>query len=127
MKLKQLIIENFKGIKYLEILFINLITIISGQNATGKTTVLDAICWLLFGKDSHGNSKFEIRELDENGEKVHYTDISVTAVIEVDGDERTIQRKQVENWVKKRGQEDRELSGNKDNYFINGFPKSAKE
>ena len=127
MKLKHLIIENFKGIKYLEIIFINLITIISGQNATGKTTVLDAICWLLFGKDSHGNSKFEIRELDENGEKVHYTDISVTAVIEVDGDKRTIQRKQVENWVKKRGQEERELSGNKDNYFINGFPKSAKE
>ena len=127
MILKKIIIENFKGIHYLEIDFQKNLVIISGRNATGKTTILDAWFWLLFGKNSQGDSKFEIRELDRAGNKVHQTEISVTAIVDLDGEEKTITRKQTENWVKKRGQQDRELSGNKDSFEINGFPKSKTE
>lgn len=119
--------ENFKGIKSFHLDFKDGTNIISGRNATGKTTLIDGIWWLLFGKDSHGNSKFEIRELDKDGNKVHHTKISVTLVAEIDGTETTLQRTQEEKWVKKRGQEEQEFSGNKDSYLINGFPKSARE
>jgi len=126
-KFKSLSFENFKGIRNLQIDFNDLANVISGRNATGKTTVIDSIWWLFFGTDSHGNSKFEIRELDSNGDKVHHTKISVTLVAEIDGTETTLQRIQEEKWVKKRGQEEQEFSGNKDSYLINGFPKSARE
>ena len=126
-KFKQAIYENFKGVRSLTIDFKDVLNIICGRNATGKTTLLDGIWWLFFGKDSHGNSKFEIRELDKDGNKVHHTKISVTLVAEIDGTETTLQRIQEEKWVKKRGQEEQEFSGNKDSYLINGFPKSARE
>lgn len=126
-KFKSLSLENFKGIRNLQIDFKDLINLICGRNATGKTTVIDSVWWLVFGKDSHGNSKFEIRELDSNGNKVHHTKISVTLVADLDGTETTLQRIQEEKWVKKRGQEEQEFSGNKDSYLINGFPKSARE
>ena len=45
--LKQLILKNFKGIKDLTIDF-GKTTDISGENATGKTSVFDAFTWLLF-------------------------------------------------------------------------------
>lgn len=126
-KFKQATYENFKGVRSLTIDFKDAINIIYGRNATGKTTLIDGIWWLFFGTDSHGNSKFEIRELDSNGDKVHHTKISVTLVADVDGTETTLQRTQEEKWVKKRGQEEQEFSGNKDSYLINGFPKSARE
>ena len=127
MILKKIIIDNFKGIHHLEIDFQKNLVTISGRNATGKTTVLDAWFWLLFGKNSQGDSKFEIRELDHDGNKIHQTEISVTAIVDLDGEEKTITRQQTENWVKKRGQQDRELSGNKDSFEINGFPKNKTE
>lgn len=126
-KFKQAIFENFKGVRSFTIDFKDAVNIIFGRNATGKTTLIDGIWWLFFGTDSHGNSKFEIRELDKDGNKVHHTKISVTLVAEIDGTETTIQRIQEEKWVKKRGQEEQEFSGNKDSYLINGFPKSARE
>lgn len=124
---KRVTIENFKGIKKLEIVFKDGKTIICGQNATGKTSVFDAICYLLFGKDSLGREKFNIRELDANGEKVHYTEIVVYGECEVDGKPYTFKKTQKENWVKARGSENPELKGNVNVCEINGFPKSDSE
>ena len=50
-QLKKLVLKDFKGIKNLEIDFSEN-TSISGDNATGKTTIFDAYSWLLWGKDS---------------------------------------------------------------------------
>ena len=49
--LNKIKINHFKGIKSLETKFTHN-TNIYGDNATGKTTVMDAFLWLLFGKDS---------------------------------------------------------------------------
>ena len=127
MILKKLAIKNFKGIHNLDATFNDMLTTISGRNATGKSSIVDAWFWLLFGKNQYGDTKFEIRELNADGEKVHMTEISVEAVIEHEGREIILTRTQVENWVKKRGQEERELSGNKDSFMINGYPKSKAE
>lgn len=124
--LKNLTIENFKGIKKMSIDF-SLLIFICGANATGKTTVFDALCWLLFGKDSLDREKFEIRELDQNGNKVHNTEISVTGTFMKDDAEIVFKRTQKENWVKKRGSDAPTLQGNVNSMEINGYPMSDSE
>lgn len=127
-RLKKLELNNFKGIKSLSLHFGDN-SMISGANATGKTTVFDAFCWLLFGKDSMGVEKFSIRPLDENGDLIHNVEISVEAVIESveDGERYALKKKQKENWIKKRGSENPVLQGNVNEYSVNGYPQSEKQ
>lgn len=127
LEIKKILIENFKGIQKLEVDFNNGVTKICGENAVGKTSVFDAICWLFFGKDSYDREKFNIRPLDSNGEKVHHIEISVSAEISVDGKTMKLSKIQKENWVKARGSENPELKGNVNVCEINGFPKSDSE
>ena len=49
--IKKLSFKNFKGFKGKEIDFEKDVTNISGDNATGKTTIFDGFSWLLWGKD----------------------------------------------------------------------------
>ncbi len=65
-KVKSLHIENFKGCREMDISFAETAKIY-GQNASGKTTIVDAFMWLLFDKNSAGDSKFQVRPLDESG------------------------------------------------------------
>lgn len=126
MQIKSLHMENFKGCKERTIEFSE-ITSICGQNATGKTTVFDAFTWLLFGKDSFGRDKFDIRPLDEDGNQIHNIDITVEAVINHNNQDYAVKKVQREKWTKKRGAEEPELSGNTNLYEIDGYPKSEKE
>ena len=68
-RLKELHLENFKCHKNLTIAFDGRDTSIYGDNATGKTSVYDALTWLLFGKDSLGNGEkaIEIKPLGTDG------------------------------------------------------------
>ena len=60
--LKSLTLKNFKGIKDLQIDF-SKVTNIYGENATGKTTIVDSFMWLLFGKDSKDRKDFDIKTI----------------------------------------------------------------
>ncbi|WP_346935348.1 AAA family ATPase [Clostridium sp.] len=124
--LKKLALKNFKGIKDLSIDF-GKVTSISGKNATGKTTIVDAFTWLLFGKDSKDRTTFNIKTLDESGEELHGLEHSITGILEVDGQVVTLQRLYKEKWVKQRGQAQAELKGHTTEYFINEVPSSMKE
>lgn len=125
-KLKEIILKNFKGVKDLEIKFGNL-TDILGANATGKTTINDAFTWLLFGKDSKDRKDFNIKTLDEEGNELHGLEHSVTGLLEVDGQVIRLQRIYKEKWTKTRGQAKAELKGHTSEYFINEVPSSQKE
>ena len=59
LKLMDLEIRNFKGCESLSLPLDGRSASIYGDNAAGKTTVYDALTWLLFGKDSRGNGSFE--------------------------------------------------------------------
>ena len=120
------LIKNFKGIKELYVNFSDNTTIF-GKNATGKTTIVDAVTYCLFGTDSLGNSKFEIRPLDKNGNKIHNIVISVCLFLRIDGKKTELKRELSENWVKKRGSENPVLQGNIGSYEIDGYPRSEKD
>ena len=55
-----LTLRNFKGIKDLKLIPGGNNLNIYGDNATGKTTIMDAFLWLLFDKDSANSSNFNI-------------------------------------------------------------------
>ena len=82
MKLTKLELLNFKGLKSFAI-NINGDVVIRGDNATGKTTVFDSVCWLLFGKDSLDRADFEIKTLD-GGEPIHKVNHEVTGTFTLD-------------------------------------------
>ena len=125
-KLLKMHIHNFKGCKDREIAFGDR-TSIKGANATGKTTVFDAFTWLLFGKDSLGSAKFDIRPLDADGNMINNLEISVEATIRVDDEEYALKKTQKQVWRKKRGTDTTEFQGNVNEFEINGYPKSEKE
>lgn len=125
-KLLKMHIQNFKGCKDREIDFGDR-TNIKGANATGKTTVFDAFTWLLFGKDSLGSAKFDIRPLDADGNMINNLEISVEALIRVDDEEYALKKTQEQVWRKKRGTDTTEFQGNVNEFEINGYPRSEKE
>lgn len=125
-ELKKIHIQNFKGCVDKTISFGDN-TRIFGANATGKTTVFDALSWLLFNRDSLGNTQFDIRQKDKDGNIVHHIEIDVQATIMIDGNEYVLRKVQKEKWVKKRGADTREFQGNVNEFEINGYPKSEKE
>ena len=120
-------IRNFKGIKKFDLKLNPAETMLCGRNAVGKSSVIDLIWWVLFGKNAAGESNFDCRTLDGDGNKVHFIDIEGVVGANVDGTQYEIKRIQKEKWVKRRGQEDQEFAGNINEYSVNGYPKSEKE
>jgi ATPase involved in DNA repair len=83
--LHRLILQNFKGFTFL-LDAGDYDTNVYGANATGKTTLADAVSWLLFDKDSLGRSDFEIKNLDAMGNEEHGLDHSVEGLFTVNGE-----------------------------------------
>lgn len=125
MKLTKLELLNFKGLKSFAI-NINGDVVIRGDNATGKTTVFDSVCWLLFGKDSLDRADFEIKTL-EAGEPIHKVNHEVTGTFTLD-EGGTVELKRVyrEKYSSPRGGEVT-LTGHTTDYFVDGVPKKEKE
>ena len=125
MKLTKLELLNFKGLKAFTINF-NGDVIIRGDNATGKTTVFDSVCWLLFGKDSLDRADFEIKTI-EAGEPIPKVNHEVTGTFTLD-EGGTVELKRVyrEKYSSPRGGEVT-MTGHTTDYFVDGVPKKEKE
>lgn len=102
--LDRLTIHEFKGINTLYLRFDGANAVISGANATGKTTVYDALLWLLFGKDSQDSANFNVKPLDASGNKIPGTEPEVIAEICFDGKPYTLRKSLKEIWRKPTGQ-----------------------
>lgn len=120
-------LKNFKGIKELDIIFDGKDANIYGRNATGKTTIFDAFKWLFFDKDSNDRKDFNIKTLDENNNPIHYLEHEVEATLIVDGQDINFKKMLKEKWVKKRGQEQQEFSGHETSYWIDEVPIKKKD
>lgn len=119
-------LRNFKGIASRDIEFGD-VTTISGDNATGKTTIFDAFTWLLFGKNSGDAKEFNIKTLDAHNHPIHRLEHEVTALLEVEGRVMKLRRVFKEKWVKKRGSESAEFTGHETEFFIDDVPLSQSE
>lgn len=126
-RLMQLKLKNFKGIKDLTIDFKGESTNIFGANATGKTTVFDAFKWVLFDKDSTDRKNFNIKTLDSNNNQIHFLEHEVELTLKVNGTNIVFRKMLKEKWVKKRGQAEQEYSGNETSYWIDEVPTAKKE
>ena len=113
---------NWRGAKECTTNFNADVTSIMGANGLGKSRHFDAFIWLLFGKDSKDRKDFEIKSNDENGNPLQKCECSVTGVLSVDGEELTLKRAFVEDWVKPRGQVEQVFKGNHTECWWNDTP-----
>jgi len=126
-KLIRMSITNFKGIKNLEINFDGENTNIYGENATGKTSIFDAFLWVLFNKNSVGDSKFGYKPFELDGNVIHFLNTEVEVTLQIDNLPKTFKKVLTENWVKKRGNSERTYAGDENNYWIDEVPMQENE
>lgn len=125
--LKTLHLENFKGTADQTVEFSPHHVDIYGDNATGKTTVVDAFTWLLYGKDSRNAAAFSIKPLNADGTvRGHGLVTTVTALLDVDGNEVELKKTFREKWAKRRGSSTQEFAGHESKCYIDGIPKTIK-
>jgi len=83
----------FKGGKPVEMPFMpGGINTIVGANGSGKSTILDALIWCLFGKDFTDRKKFDLIPLNPDG-SIQQVSPSVTLDISVDGEDIKLTRR----------------------------------
>lgn len=119
--LLRLTLLNFKGIKVFCFEPQGQSVTVSGQNGSGKTSLADALNWLLFDKDSHGDKDFRIKPL-EDGQEVHNIETKVGAVVLVDNEPMSITKVYKEVWRKMRGGKDKVFDGHTTDYYIDDVP-----
>ena len=121
--LKSLDLVHFKCFPKLHLDFHEGVNNIYGENAAGKTSVYDALTWLMFNKDSAGNARPDI--------KPHHapagTMPEVTAVLEVDGEPIKLRKVLREKWEKPRGSSIERYAGDTRDYYIDDVPLAENE
>lgn len=125
-KLLQLTLQNFRGIKSFRFEPNGESVTVTGQNGAGKTSLADGLNWLLFDKDSQGKTDFQIKPL-RDGKEVHCLETKVEAILQVDGEPMSITKEYKEIWRKKRGSKDKEFDGHTTDYFIDDVPLKKSE
>ena len=83
MELLTLSLENFQGLKHEEIQLDGHSASIYGRNASGKTTIFNAITWLLFGKPSTWAKNWDPKTKGPNGD-LHNLEHSATGTFRLD-------------------------------------------
>ncbi len=127
MKILDIKLSNFQGIASMEISLGGKSASIFGDNGTGKTTIFNAITWLLFDKPSTGAKNWTPKTRGADGEK-HNLEHSVTATFVLqDGSRVTLGKTLREVYKKKRGSTTAEYTGNTVDYFLDGVPVKEKE
>lgn len=121
-KFKKVKIRNFRGLVSFDANLEGRSVRISGANGLGKSSVADAITWVLFGKDSRRRTAFPIDPVDDEGRIIHNLDVSVELEMLIDGQPTTLRRRRSEKWVQKRGMTAEQLDGHQTTCYIDGRP-----
>lgn len=124
--IEELHLRNFRGARDVKVSFTDGTNIVCGDNGTGKSTLMDAFLWLLFGKDAEERKDCEIKRI-EAGERLRQTDATVECRLDVDGQQNTLRRSLREVWSKPRGATEPVFKGNETEYTINDVPKKMSE
>lgn len=127
MKLLKLNLKNFKGIRNFTLDAQGQNISVYGDNATGKTSLMDGFLWLLFGKDSQNRASFDVKTLDNSGVPLHGLDHEVEALLEVRGNRIMLKKVFREKWTKKRGSAEALFSGHTTDHYIDDVPVKQKD
>jgi energy-coupling factor transporter ATP-binding protein EcfA2 len=127
MKLQKLMLHNFQGIRDFTLdLEDGKNCSVSGDNATGKSTLFSAYMYLLFEKDSLGKKDFDLKTR-VNGEPLRMVNHEVEGVFDIDGKTVTLKRVFSEKWTKKRGSAEQVFDGHVTDHYVDGVPRSKGE
>lgn len=125
--LNRIRLNNFKGIRSGEYSFDDKNAVVYGENGTGKTTLMDAMLWVLFGKDSNNRAEFGIKTLEADGTVIPNIDHEVECTFTVNGKPLVLRKNYREKWTKKRGSIAETFTGHETDYFIDDVPKKKSE
>ena len=128
MKLDRLELQDFQGLRRFSLDAGGENCTVYGTNGTGKTTIANAISWLLFDKPYTGEKNYSPKTTDEDGHELHHLEHRASATFRKDdGSQITLARSYHEVWKKKRGSATEEFSGHVTDAYIDGVPVSAGE
>ena len=116
--LKSLDLVHFKCFPKLHLDFHEGVNSLFGANAAGKTSVYDALTWLLFDKDSAGHSRPAVKPTGAPAGAMP----EVTAILEVDGEPIKLRKVLREKWEKPRGSSIERYAGDTRDYYIDDVP-----
>lgn len=110
---------NFCGISNAEYRLDSNIVNVSGRNGIGKSTLANAIVYVLYGTDAKGNA-LNIKTYDKDHNIIPEIEHSAELTVSVDGESTTFKRTLLDSW---RGKECK----NNYKYFVNGEISTASD
>jgi DNA repair exonuclease SbcCD ATPase subunit len=125
--LSRLSLKNFKGIKKFVFSPMGVNATALGDNATGKTTLIDSFTWLLFNSDSQGKTAFQLKPVDQDGQEIHNLETEVEGILDINNKPVTLKKRFYEKYTKKRGQAMAEFTGHTTDHFIDDVPAKKGE
>lgn len=117
-ELKSLDLVHFKCFPKLHLDFHEGVNSLFGANAAGKTSVYDALTWLLFDKDSAGHSRPAVKPTGAPAGTMP----EVTVMLTVDGEPIKLRKVLREKWEKPRGSSIERYAGDTRDYYIDDVP-----
>lgn len=115
-KLLKLHLDNFAGVPTLDIDFQGRDGCVVGKNRIGKTTVINAIAYLLTDKLLGGSA--DVPSLKPHGDTK--AKVTVEGTFTTPDGEVTLRKEFYEKWVRPRGSEREEMQGHQTDYYVNG-------
>ena len=123
MKILSLTLENFRSIKNLTVNFDGRDADVLGANGTGKTTIANAICWLLIDRPMTDEADFTPKT-----EGTHGLNHKASMIVALPSGQRmTLAKDFYEKWTRRRGASVEEFTGNVTDYYIDGVKSKKKE
>lgn len=122
MKLLKMSLENFQGIRNFTFEPNGADCSVYGKNGTGKTTLYNAFCWLLYGKSGTDEKNYTPKTAD-----THNMNHVVTGVFDVDGKQMELKKDFHEVYSTKRGSAEKLFKGHTCECFVDGVPMPEKD
>ena len=115
--LKTLSYHGFRG-QTQEITFSDKTTAIRGRNGSGKSTVLNAILWLLLNVDTEDRNNFNLFDNNEDYTPENVGRCDVTATFDVDGVPLKLAKNAMQVWRRNRATGEQERANDTYEYYV---------
>lgn len=119
-------IKNFKGIETLTLDLQGKDWEILGENGAGKTTIYDSFLWVLYGKDSENQTKFNISNIN-SPEKETIVETQLKIEKEFEQQITTLKKVYAPQYINKKTELEPIFKGYKTDYYINDEPVKEKD